>query len=153
MSRRGKTYIFFWIGVLVMQSVALLRLLFEPHSGFDLFFYSSVYHISQYLFFQLIALAFFVIWLGYWAMHKSRRRVNRSLARAHGIITVGLLLFITLLNLTDYEYGPEVLTLMTILFTIVIAAQLLYIVNILITALSPRHVHHRKRKMERDIED
>lgn len=153
MSRRGKTYIFFWIGVLAMQSVALLRLLFDPHTGFDLYLYNSVYHISQYAFFQLFALAFFLIWLGYWAMHKTKRRVNRNLARAHGIITIGLLLFITLLNLADYDYSPEVLTLMTILFTIVIAAQLLYITNIVITALSPRHVHHRKRKMERDIED
>jgi|GEM_PF-3673375 len=153
MSRRGKTYIFFWIGVLVMQSVALLRLLFDPHAGFDLFFYNSSYHISQYAFFQIIALAFFLIWLGYWAMHKSRRRVNRNLARAHGIITLGLLVIISLLNLIDYDNSLDVLTLMTILFTIVIAAQSLYIINIIITAFSPRHVHHRKRKMERDIED
>ncbi|AWH83741.1 hypothetical protein HYN59_00800 [Flavobacterium album] len=158
MRKRSKTYLYFFVAALLLQLIAVLKLVFVPETidtSFDMNIYDTYYVIDEFTLIESVTGIYFLLGLGYWILYRLKRRPSIMLSNIHALVTVGGLAFYLIAStvasfIEDNSYGSYYRnndTLLILLLPLVALAQLLYVINIVIGIQTPYH-RHRRRKTE-----
>ncbi|MEL1245390.1 hypothetical protein AAEO56_14035 [Flavobacterium sp. DGU11] len=158
MRKRSKTFLYFFVAALLLQLIAILKLVFLPETidtSFDMNIYDTYYVIDEFTLIETVTGVYFLLGLGYWILYRLKRRPNITLSNIHALVTVGGLAFYLIASpvasfIEDDSYSSYYRnsdTLLILLIPLVAIAQVLYIINIFIGIQTPYH-RHKRRKTE-----